>query len=212
MASSSNYASPSLGPPVAEKLTRDNFRLWKAQVLPAIRGAQLMSILEGKTLAPSPTMEVENAEKKKEVVPNPEYGQWLAKDQQLLGYLINSVSKEVLAQVATIESSAELWSALDKMFSAQSKARISNLRRQLSNLRKGSLSSTDYFTKAVEIKDELAAIGKPIEDEELVTQILNGLDYEYNPFVSSILGRVDMTSLDDLYSQLLAYVVRLEMY
>jgi len=80
MASSSNYASPSLGPPVAEKLTRDNFRLWKAQVLPAIRGAQLMSILEGKTLAPSPTMEVENAEKK-EVVPNPEYGQWLAKDQ-----------------------------------------------------------------------------------------------------------------------------------
>jgi len=128
MASSSNYASPSLGPPVAEKLTRDNFRLWKAQVLPAIRGAQLMSILEGKTLAPSPTMEVENAEKK-EVVPNPEYKQWLAKDQQLLGYLINSVSKEVLAQVATIESSAELWSALDKMFSAQSKARISNLRR-----------------------------------------------------------------------------------
>ena len=40
-----------------------------------------MSILEGKTLAPSPTMDVENAEKKKEVVPNPEYGQWLAKDQ-----------------------------------------------------------------------------------------------------------------------------------
>ena len=81
MASSTSTSATSLTLPVSEKLTRDNHLLWKAQVLPAIFGAQLMSILEGKTLAPSPTMEVENAEKKKEVVPNPEYGQWLAKDQ-----------------------------------------------------------------------------------------------------------------------------------
>ena len=118
MASTSSAAPLPLGPPVTEKLTRDNFVLWKAQFLPAIRGAQLMGILEGKIPAPPQLIEVENAEKKKEKVPNPEYVSWLAKDQQLLGYLINSLGKDVLAQVATIESAAQLWEALEKMFSA----------------------------------------------------------------------------------------------
>jgi len=71
--SSAASASPALGPPAFEKLARDNYRLWKAQVLPAIRGAQLMGILEGKTSAPPQLIEVENTEKKKEKVPNPEY-------------------------------------------------------------------------------------------------------------------------------------------
>jgi len=212
MASSSPYGAPSLGPPVSEKLTRDNFRLWKAQVLPAIRGAQLLGILEGKTPAPPKTIAVENAEKKKMIVPNEEYDKWLAKDQQLLGYLINSVAKDVLAQVASLESSAELWSALEKMFAAQSRARVAHLRMQFAGLKKGTMSTTTYFTKMMSIKDDLAAAGKIIDDEEVVTQILNGLDYEYNPFVSSVLGRVSLVSLDDLYGEMLAYDARLEMY
>ena len=210
--SSAASASPALGPPASEKLARDNYRLWKAQVLPAIRGAQLMGILEGKTSAPPQLIEVENAEKKKMIAPNKEYDKWLAKDQQLLGYLINSVAKDVLAQVASLESSAELWSALEKMFAAQSRARVAHLRMQFAGLKKGTMSTTTYFTKMMSIKDDLAAAGKIIDDEEVVTQILNGLDYEYNPFVSSVLGRVSLVSLDDLYGEMLAYDARLEMY
>ena len=74
------------------------------------------------------------------------------------------------------------------------------------------MTSTAYFSKMTTIKDKLAAIRKPVDDEEVVTQILNGLDYDYNPFVSSVLGRTDQISLDDLYSDLLAYDVCLEMY
>lgn len=62
------------------------------------------------------------------------------------------------------------------------------------------------------IKDELAATGKPIEDEEGVSHILNGLDYEYNPLVSSIVGRSDPVALFDLFSQLIAYDLCLDMY
>ena len=166
--SSAASASPALGPPASEKLARDNYRLWKAQVLPAIRGAQLMGILEGKTSAPPQLIEVENAEKKKMIVPNEEYNKWLAKDQQLLGYLINSVAKDVLAQVASLESSAELWSALEKMFAAQSRARVAHLRMQFAGLKKGTMSTTTYFTKMMSIKDDLAAAGKIIDDEEMV--------------------------------------------
>lgn len=193
---SQTHGAPTLGPPVSEKLTKDNFCLWKAQVLPAIRGAQLMGILEGKVPAPSQTIEVENAEKKKVVVPNKEYEKWLAKDQQQLSYLINLVAKDVLAQVAKLETSAELWSALEKMFAAESRARVLHLWMQLVNLKKGAMTTSTYFTKMIAIKDELAAVGKIVDDEEVVTQILNGLDFEYNPLVSSVLGRTEPVSLE----------------
>ena len=77
MASSSNSASSPLGPPVVEKLTRDNFVLWKAQFLPAIRGAQLMGILDGSSPASPKVLSVEKDGKAKEK-PNPAYEVWMA--------------------------------------------------------------------------------------------------------------------------------------
>lgn len=212
MASSSSSFTAQLGPPVAEKLTRDNHLLWKAQFLPTVRGAQLMGILDGSTSAPAKTMEVEDAEKKKKIVPNPEYDSWLLKDQQLLSYLLNSISKDILARVTTLTSSAEVWSALEAMLSAHSMARVTNLRMQLATLKKGSMTTVAYFTKMCAIRDELAAVGKPIEDGEMASHILNGLGYDYNPFVSAMLGRLDPVPLSDLYSQLMAYDLRMEMY
>ena len=196
MASSSTSSSIQLGSTVSEKLTRDNFVLWKAQFLPAVRGAQLMGILDGKIPQPPKTVE----DDKKQQVPNPEYDSWIVKDQQLLSYLLNSITKEVLASVATVTSSAEAWESLETMFSAQSRVRVTNLRMQLANIKKGGMSTEAYFNKMRKIKDELAAAGKPVHDDEVVSHILNGLDYDYNPFVSSMLGRVEPISLNDLYS------------
>ena len=184
MASSSFNAIAHLGPPVSEKLTRDNFLLWKAQVLPPIRGAQLEDIFDGTDLAPAKTIE----DDKKQVVPNSAYSIWLAKDQQVLGYIVNSLSTTVLAQVATLKSASEVWRALEGMYSAQSRARVTNLRKQLANLKKGSMSVAAYFNKMKTLGDEIAAAGKPIDDDEMVSFIMNGLDSDYNPIVPSVLG------------------------
>jgi len=98
-----------------------------------------MGILDGSTKTPMKILEVQK-DKDKETIPNPEYDSWLAKDQ-LLSYLLNSVTKEVLTQVASLTSSLEVWKALEIMFLAQSKAQVTNLRIQLSNLKKGSRNS-----------------------------------------------------------------------
>ena len=74
------------------------------------------------------------------------------------------------------------------------------------------MTTAAYFNKMRSIKDELAAAGKPVDDDEVVSHILNGLDYDYNPFVSSMLSRVEPISLSDLFSQLLSYDLRLDMY
>jgi len=111
MASSSSFpagAPPLLGAPVSEKLTRENYILWKAQVMPAIRGSNLVAILDGTLQAPRATMKVVKDDKTKEVVPNPEHAKWMAQDQQLLLYILNSLTSDVLAQVATLTTSASV--------------------------------------------------------------------------------------------------------
>ncbi|GJT72530.1 hypothetical protein Tco_1031816 [Tanacetum coccineum] len=69
------------------KLTRTNFLLWKAQVIPILRGVQLFGHLDGSMPAP-PTTAVtgpsaagkETTEPVKES-PNPEYQTWVIQDR-----------------------------------------------------------------------------------------------------------------------------------
>jgi hypothetical protein len=73
---SSSSSSPvfnTMSHAVAKKLTRDNFYLWKAQVWPAVRGAQLTTFLDGTKEIPEEYILIEKADKQREKVPNPEY-------------------------------------------------------------------------------------------------------------------------------------------
>jgi hypothetical protein len=77
--SPSYFASlPHLGHKVSEKLTCDNYLLWKVQVLPPIGGAQLEGILDGSIKAPTKIVEVIKDDKTKEMIPNAAYANWLA--------------------------------------------------------------------------------------------------------------------------------------
>jgi hypothetical protein len=49
-----------------------------------------------------------------------------------------------------------------------------------------------------EFSSELAAAGKPIEDDEMIGYVLNGLDSSYNDLVSSVNGNPN-TTFDDLF-------------
>lgn len=44
------------------------------------------------------------------------------------------------------------------------------------------MTASAFFNKMVGIKDELAAVDNIVDDEEVVNQILYGLDYDDNPF------------------------------
>ena len=73
------------------------------------------------------------------------------------------------------------------------------------------MTAAAYFSKMKKLGDELAAAGKVIEDDEMVTLILAGLDFDYNPLVQSVVTRPTPISVSELYSQMLAYDSRLEL-
>jgi hypothetical protein len=94
--------------PVTEKLSKNNLGLWKLQVLPAIRGALMEGFLDGSTVAPSKEIDVKHGDKTVKEV-NPEYASWVARDQQVLSYLLSNMTRDVMAQVAMAKTAAELW-------------------------------------------------------------------------------------------------------
>lgn len=76
---------------------------------------------------------------------NPTFEEWDAMDQQVFGYLLSWLGREILTQVASTETAAEAWSNIEAIFMSQTRARAVNLRLTLSTTKKGNLTVTKYF-------------------------------------------------------------------
>jgi hypothetical protein len=79
-----------------------------------------------------PTKEIaKSADKLTEMILNPEYDTWVAKDRQVLNYLLAFVSRQILVQVATYTTAAEVWKVIQDMCMSQSHGRVINTRTTL---------------------------------------------------------------------------------
>jgi hypothetical protein len=181
--------------------------------MPEIRGAQLTGFLDGSEVAPSKMKEIPSTDKEKEpqTVPNPEYAFWLARDQKVLGYLLKSLSKDILMHVLRMEHAADAWKAVENMFASQSMSKVTNLRIALANTKKLNQTTHAFFAKMQGFADELAAAGKPVPEDELVSFLLAGLGGHYNPLVAAFGIVKNSLTVAELFSQVQAYDQRQEM-
>jgi hypothetical protein len=202
--------TPLLGQVVVVKLNKGNYALWRAHVLPIIRGAQLQGYLDGTSITPEKEVDVKIADKTKKES-NPEYIRWTALQQQVLGFHMASMTQEVMGQAAACDTPQEVWSLLEQMYVSQSRARIVNTRITLATTRKDDMSISEYITKMKSLADEMTSVKKKVDDEELVSYILVGLDEEYNPVVSALLARVEPILVAEAHSQLLTFKNRMNL-
>jgi hypothetical protein len=208
MASSSTIVGALYTNAINERLTKANHVTWKAQVLAVLRGAHLDGHVTDAITELS--QEVDGKEKEKTVkLPNPAYQEWYAADQQVLGFLFSSLSKEILPPVATKQTTSNAWKEIESMFSSQTRARTVNTRLQLATTQKGSMSVAGYVNKMRSLRDEMTAAGRTLEDEELVEYILTNIGPEYDPIISAVIARQTPVSVSEVYSQLLAFETRL---
>ena len=85
------------------------------------------------------------------------------------------------------------------------KARLVQLKGQLTSLHKGALSISYYVDRVKSLCDSLAIAGHPITDFDLVLHLLNGLGPEFDPDVYGITSRSDVLSLKDVQALLMAH-------
>jgi hypothetical protein len=195
--------------PIAEKLSKTNYMLWKVQVLPPIGAAQMEGLLTGVEAMPAQTIVVMSGDNTS-AQPNPECARWVSRDQAVLRYLFSSLTREVLMGVTTLTTTADVWRTLDGMYATRTRARSINTCIALAKTRKGVSTMTEFYSKMKSYADEMVASGQTLGDEEFVAYVLTGLDEEiYNSFVSSIVTRVEPISPTELYSQMLTFELRL---
>lgn len=103
--SSSSSPSPPLLPHlnhlVLVKLTNENFLIWRAQMIPYLKGQRLLHFVDGSNFPPPPFLS-------NVATPNPDYLNWTQIDQSILSALISSLSDNLIAQVVGYSTSREV--------------------------------------------------------------------------------------------------------
>ncbi len=118
------------------KLTRDNYLLWKAQIVPYLKGNHLFGFIDG-TRTPPPEFLPPSTTEPNLSLPNPDFLFWQTQDQLILSALISSLSENILAYVVKCSTSHEVWNTLERMFNAHSRARIYEYSLPISHIKEG---------------------------------------------------------------------------
>ncbi|KAF5452112.1 hypothetical protein F2P56_027145 [Juglans regia] len=182
------------------KLTIDNYLLWKAQIVPFLKGHQLYGYVD-RTL-PKPPSTINAAV-------NPAYTRWLLQDQLIISAINSSLSNNVLSHVLECTTSHEVLTTLQNLFAAQSSAHVVHIQYQLATLKKGSESISKYYQKAISLAASLGAAGHPVSQSQFSIYLLAGLGSDYESIVTSITTRPEPLSSHQIYSFLLNHESRL---
>ena len=146
------------------KLDQSNFLIWRSQVLASIRGNRLEKFIDDST-TPPPSHIAQRIRDDIRSVENPEFVIWRSQDQVLLGWLLSSMSEGIISLVFNLETSLEVWKAIETQFGSQSKSRLLHLRYMLNSTRKDDLNINDYFIKMKTIADNMAAAGSALSND-----------------------------------------------
>ncbi|GKV21611.1 hypothetical protein SLEP1_g31573 [Rubroshorea leprosula] len=87
---------------ISVKLSNTNSLLWKSQVFPVIRSAQLMNHLEEE----APVMNITRNGKEET---NPDYEVWLNNDRLLTNWLLGTMNEEALSLVVRCDTTSQIW-------------------------------------------------------------------------------------------------------
>ncbi|RDX62751.1 hypothetical protein CR513_58882, partial [Mucuna pruriens] len=88
------------------------------------------------------------------------------------------------------EFTYQIWTKLHVYFASQTRAKVSQLKIQLKNIKK-TRGINDYLLSIKKIVDTLTTLDSPIDTVEHIEIILDGLPNEYDPIVTSIVSRTN---------------------
>ena len=165
-----------------------NYLAWKMQFVNLLRGHDMVGFIDGSETCPLKNLTDGSL--------NPAYVVWQKKDICLIGWILASLSEKLVSTIYGLETSKQVWNALQTRFSSQSRSRIAHLKRQLQMLTQGSKTCSEYLDNAKNLADQLAAAGKPVDDQDLISFLLGGLQTSYTPFVTSF----NFASRDTLFT------------
>lgn len=94
--------------------------------------------------------------------------------------MYSSISKDVMNQVTSSETSCDSWKALQHLYASPSESRIFQLEILLHNSKKGDSTMADFFTCVKKLADQLGTAGHSVLKNVHIRVFLIGVNNEYD--------------------------------
>jgi hypothetical protein len=196
------YVFPNLAPLVSLKLEGPNCITWSFTVIPILKSHDLIGIVDG--TEPCPPQFLPPTTGKEEPSLNPAFPLWVKNDQFILSWI--TLAKRFCLQYMAFKPLTKFGSSWPPNLHLH---RALELLDSVANYRPSNRvpkSCVEYVNFAKLLSHQLATVGKAIEDDELITYILGGLNPAFNPFVISLSLATHDSSLtvEDFTTELLS--------
>ena len=168
-----------------------NYPTWKVQCRMILMKYGVWKIVEGTEVAPPHENQVA-------------LNKFNERRDKALSTIVLAVDPSLLYLLGDPQDPVEVWRILSDQFQAKTWANKLTLRRKLFSLKlRENQSVHDHIKSMVEIFDELAVIGYPVEEEDRVVQILTSLPESYNMIVTAFEASPEVPKLAVVTERLL---------
>ena len=186
------------------KLTATNLIMWSRQVHSLLDGYALPGYVNGSTEIPPATVTEDGV-----VSTNDAYVKWKRQDQLIYSALLGAISHSVQSLLSATTTAAEIWSTLSSVYAKPSRGHILQLHHQLKQWTKGSKSIDDYLQGLTSRFDQIALLGKPLDQEDMIEYVIAGLPEEYKTVTDQIEGRDTTPPLTEVHEKLINHELKL---
>ena len=168
---------------ISIKFSMNNFLLWRSQVLSLIRSLGLEHHIHDEATPPK-MINIDGKE-----ASNPEFLSWKNNDGLLMTWLRGMMCEDVLSLIVGGETSREVWLSIEEQILPATKVQESWLKDNLYSIKKGNTAHWWISKEFKNLGDNLAAIGKPIPDDDKVFQIARALGPKYADFKTTMFAK-----------------------
>ena len=112
-----------------------------------------------------------------------------------------------MSEVLGLKHAHEAWTTLDASFSNRLKTRELQLKDELQLMQRGSKSVAEFSRLFKGLCDQLAAIGRPIDDLDKVHWFLRALGPDYKIFSTTMLSQSPLPSFADIIPKALSHEI-----
>jgi hypothetical protein len=162
-----------------------NFNAWKSRIVKILEKNDLEEFIT--RVIEEPTSNTASAAYRKKQ----------AKAKRIIYYYVKNNMMSIIGHLRIVK---ECFDALANLYEKKAPTQKRILKKQLRTLRMGKDDSVaTFFSKIAQTKDQLVAIGVPVDDDDLVQTVFDGLPESWGVFLTSVNGREVQPNFDRLW-------------
>ncbi|CAL1397374.1 unnamed protein product [Linum trigynum] len=126
---------------VSEKLTATNYNDWSRAMFNTLAAKNKLGFLNGVIPEPAET--------------DPKRNAWVRNNIMILSWIQQAVESEIRKTILSSKSAAEAWKSLQTRYGSGDIVRVAEIEEELCNLKQGTQTITEYYSKVITLRDEL---------------------------------------------------------